>query len=62
MRPASMTSNGGANTFAPSDSAFFADSSTLATVTYEFQCGGAPLCRSPRAASCTPAPTGFPRI
>ena len=43
MRPASITSNGGANTFAPSSCARFAASSALATVTYAFQCGGAPL-------------------
>jgi hypothetical protein len=49
MRPDSMTSNGGANTFAPSDAARFAASSALATVMYVPQCGGTLLL----GAACT---------
>jgi hypothetical protein len=45
IRPASMTSNGGACTLAPSSAAFAAASSALSTVTYEFHIGGTPASR-----------------
>ena len=45
IRPASMTSNGGAWTLAPSSAALAAVSSASATVTYEFHEGGTPASR-----------------
>ena len=45
MRPAFMTSNGGACTLAPSSAAFAAVASASATVMYEFHAGGTPASR-----------------
>src|SRR5919206_126053 len=42
MRPASMTSNGGAMTLPPADSTSATVPSRSLTVMYEFQCGGMP--------------------
>ena len=50
MRPASITSNGGAITVPPAPGTCDAVASTSVTVTYEFQCGGTP------AAACSPRP------
>ena len=40
MRPTSITSNGSCSAFAPRSLAFFAESSTFSTVTYDSQFGG----------------------
>ena len=45
MRPALITSNGGACTFAPSSFARSATASALSTETYEFHTGGTPASR-----------------
>ena len=45
IRPASITSNAGACTVAPSSLARSAAASALSTVTYEFQAGGMPISR-----------------
>src|SRR2546425_11519352 len=55
IRPASMTSNGGAMTEPPAPGTCAAVASTSVTVTYEFQCGGTPgIGRGATAATAFP--------
>ena len=64
MRPASITSNGGAITVPPAAATLAVVASTSSTLTYEFQCGGTPaaawspsgaIARDVRARSASPS-------
>ncbi len=61
MRPPSITSNGGACTFAPSSFARSATASALSTDTYEFHSGGTPASRCCSGCGAIAA-TGLPSI